>query len=134
MNVGHQNQSAQPPCTSETHDNEVESGRLAKKPLPMFTTSFDDDMLTSAATCASLDDEGDEDVCWICLGTSSSSPCSGGGSEASTNKQLGPVESCCRCPKLKAHRQCLARWQLQKAGTRCDPPPPPPYPGNPPPR
>jgi RING-variant domain len=41
--------------------------------------------------------------CWICLGTAK-----------------GALTQPCRCPGF-AHRACLARWQLQKAGTRCEP-------------
>jgi RING-variant domain len=41
--------------------------------------------------------------CWICLGTAK-----------------GALTQPCSCPGF-AHRACLARWQLQKAGTRCEP-------------
>ena len=43
----------------------------------------------------------DIEVCWICF-------------DASRDDQ--PLESPCRCKGLKAHRLCLARWQLQQAG------------------
>lgn len=43
----------------------------------------------------------DEDMCWICH--------DGHGVSM-------PLERTCRCPWMKVHRQCLARWQLQQAG------------------
>eukprot|EP00951_Prasinocladus_malaysianus_P012040 scaffold89465_cov47-Prasinocladus_malaysianus.AAC.1 len=45
----------------------------------------------------------EEDVCWICL-------------EAGTTAlPLGSMP--CKCPRF-AHDKCIARWQLQSAGTR----------------
>ena len=41
----------------------------------------------------------DTPICWICLDTG------------------GELIFPCRCPRT-AHRKCLARWQLQSAGTR----------------
>lgn len=41
----------------------------------------------------------DTPVCWICL------------------DQSGPLVYPCKCPRV-AHPKCLARWQLQSAGTR----------------
>ena len=42
----------------------------------------------------------DPDVCWICLDDS------------------GPLASACECPNRLCHPDCLARWQLQSAGSR----------------
>lgn len=51
----------------------------------------------------SSDSESDDkEVCWICLD---------GGSE-----ECGLVAPC-KCPR-KAHAKCLARWQLQSAGSK----------------
>ena len=45
-----------------------------------------------------------DEVCWICLD--------------SCNSPSKPVVAMpCKCPR-RAHRSCLARWQLQSAGTR----------------
>lgn len=43
----------------------------------------------------------DEECCWICL----------------LNGDDEPLVRSCRCPR-SAHRRCIARWQLQKAGQR----------------
>jgi hypothetical protein len=43
-------------------------------------------------------------VCWICL--------DGPAADA-------PLVQPCRCPAMAVHARCLARWQLQSAGTRC---------------
>jgi hypothetical protein len=50
--------------------------------------------------CSKADAE--EDCCWLCLG----------GSEE------GELLAPCSCPNRRAHRACLARWQLQCAGKR----------------
>jgi len=47
-------------------------------------------------------EQDDKEVCWICLD---------GGSEE--NGLVAP----CKCPR-KAHAKCLARWQLQSAGSK----------------
>jgi len=47
-------------------------------------------------------DNDDKEICWICLDT---------GSE--DNVLVAP----CKCPR-KAHAKCLARWQLQSAGSK----------------
>ena len=49
-------------------------------------------------------DSGDDnkDVCWICL-------------EEETEDQC--LVAPCKCPR-KAHPKCLARWQLQSAGSK----------------
>jgi hypothetical protein len=44
----------------------------------------------------------DDDVCWICH---------------DGNSVENPLETPCKC-KMKAHRHCLSRWQLQKAGSK----------------
>eukprot|EP00873_Tetraselmis_striata_P008571 jgi/Tetstr1/428835/TSEL_018822.t1 len=56
---------------------------------------------SSGMSSGSLMDDGD--VCWICL--------DGG----SNNDPLSPMP--CACPR-HAHTKCIARWQLQSAGTR----------------
>ena len=52
----------------------------------------------------SSDSDGDEnkDVCWICL---------------EAEKEGHSLVSPCKCPR-KAHPKCLARWQLQSAGSK----------------
>lgn len=45
--------------------------------------------------------DADEDMCWICH---------------DGHCDTMPLERTCRCPWMKVHRQCLARWQLQQAG------------------
>ena len=49
-------------------------------------------------------DSGDDnkDVCWICLEEEKSDHC---------------LVAPCKCPR-KAHSKCLARWQLQSAGSK----------------
>ena len=44
------------------------------------------------------------DTCWICL----------------TSDSEGSLVNPCRCPGKRVHAACMARWQLQKAGTRYD--------------
>ena len=47
-------------------------------------------------------DLDEKEVCWICLE---------GGSEEN------PLVAPCKCPR-KGHAKCLARWQLQSAGSK----------------
>jgi len=49
----------------------------------------------------SVDGQIDEEICWICH---------------DGPKPGAKLESPCRCKSMKAHRACLARWQLQQAG------------------
>ena len=42
-----------------------------------------------------------DDICWICHEGDSAGM---------------PLADPCRCKCMKAHRPCLARWQLQQAG------------------
>ena len=44
---------------------------------------------------------GEDEVCWICHEGQSAAM---------------PLASPCNCRGMKAHRRCLARWQLQQAG------------------
>jgi hypothetical protein len=55
-----------------------------------------------AQCCSNRPEEGD--VCWICLD----------GTEQPGNPLCRP----CSCPRY-SHKPCLARWQLQSAGSRC---------------
>ena len=47
--------------------------------------------------------EEDKNICWICL---------------DTDTPERPLEQPCKCPRY-CHLRCLARWQLQSAGTKC---------------
>eukprot|EP00890_Picochlorum_soloecismus_P005840 jgi/Picsp_1/6257/NSC_03611-R1_protein len=49
----------------------------------------------------SVDGRIEEEICWICH---------------DGPKPGAQLESPCRCKSMKAHRACLARWQLQQAG------------------
>jgi E3 ubiquitin-protein ligase DOA10 len=44
-----------------------------------------------------------DDICWICH---------------EGNSTAMPLAEPCRCKAMRAHRPCLARWQLQQAGRR----------------
>ena len=57
-------------------------------------------MLVCEGFCEALSVMQDPDVCWICLDDS------------------GPLASACECPNRLCHPDCLARWQLQSAGSR----------------
>jgi hypothetical protein len=57
--------------------------------------------VTMGADCQ----QGCDEVCWICLE---------GSSEAA-----GPLMTPCKCVSRPLHQKCLARWQLQSAGTEC---------------
>ncbi|GBF88135.1 hypothetical protein Rsub_00847 [Raphidocelis subcapitata] len=68
-----------------------------------------------------------EAFCWICLGGNepeNAAHCGGaqrasarGGAGAGGPAPAGPLEALCPCPGRLVHRRCLARWQLQCAGT-----------------
>ncbi|PSC70781.1 zygote specific ZYS1 isoform B [Micractinium conductrix] len=60
-------------------------------------TAFSSTMVERSA--ASTSSSEDTPVCWICLDTA------------------GPLIFPCKCPRV-AHPRCLARWQLQSAGSR----------------
>lgn len=59
-------------------------------------------VLSINVTSNSCEETYNEEICWICLDT------------ASLEK---PLHQPCRCPR-PVHRECLARWQLQSAGSR----------------
>lgn len=56
---------------------------------------------TSEPSITAQPDE-EKNVCWICL---------------ESDKPSCPLEQPCKCPRY-CHLRCLARWQLQSAGTR----------------
>ncbi|WPT15037.1 hypothetical protein PSENEW3_00002978 [Picochlorum sp. SENEW3] len=66
--------------------------RLESKDIESGEDTMDD---------ADEDTMRDEDMCWICH---------------DGHCVTMPLERTCRCPWMKVHRQCLARWQLQQAG------------------
>jgi hypothetical protein len=66
-------------------------------------------------------------VCWICLDAGAAAGGGGGGgasvgadgaaAAAAAQAPPAPLILPCRCPR-PVHARCLARWQLQSAGTR----------------
>jgi hypothetical protein len=52
-------------------------------------------------------DAGEPPACWICLG-----------GEGGEGGEGGALEQLCHCPR-QVHQECLASWQLFRAGTRC---------------
>lgn len=55
--------------------------------------------ISNSSRCNHIKSFDDKDCCWICL------------------DDEGPLHLVCSCPH-PVHRECLARWQLQKAGQR----------------
>lgn len=75
---------------------EGEGGHLFCKSVGHAATQGEEVRDDASLSCCSSEDA---EMCWICLDMS------------------GELIRPCRCPRV-AHRRCLARWQLQSAGTR----------------
>lgn len=53
-----------------------------------------------------MHDDDDDKCCWICL-------------DGTIDDNVNPLYSPCKCPRLAAHKFCIAKWQLTSGKTHC---------------
>lgn len=85
--------SQQAPVGSSSSATELDKPTSAAREVRCFSSP-------ELSTASQAEEE--KNICWICL---------------ESDKPSRPLEQPCKCPRY-CHLRCLARWQLQSAGTR----------------